>query len=68
MRTLALIGLLAGALLTTGCFGDPGYSGVERNEMIIRNYNYEGGMLVDDFDSQVLMARPSSTLTYWNVR
>jgi hypothetical protein len=67
MKTLALIGLLAAGLFTTGCFGTPGYSPQERNAMIIRNYNYEGAQMVDDFDNAILMSRPSSRLTAWNV-
>jgi hypothetical protein len=68
MRTLALIGLLAAALTTAGCFGTPAYSPSERNDMIFRNYNYEGGQMVDEFDTDVLMARPVSHMTYWNVQ
>jgi hypothetical protein len=67
MRILALIGLLGCAVLTTGCFGTPGYSAAERNDMIFRNYNYEGGQMIDDFDNDILMSRPASSLTSWNV-
>ncbi len=68
MKTLALIGVLAAGLMTTGCFGTPGYSASERNDMIFRDYNYEGGQVVDDFDHDVLMSRPASRLTSWNVQ
>jgi Fe-S-cluster containining protein len=68
MKTIALLGLLAGALMTTGCFGTPGYSGTERNDIIVRDYNYDGGQLIDDFDHDVIMSRPASGLTAWNVR
>ncbi|HET6251952.1 MAG TPA: hypothetical protein VFE47_29980 [Tepidisphaeraceae bacterium] len=69
MKAFALIGLLScAALFTTGCFGDPGYSGSERNDRILRNYNYEGGQIVDDFDENVIMSQPASSLTHWNVQ
>jgi hypothetical protein len=68
MRTLALFGLLAAGLMTGGCFGTPGYSPSERNDAIIRNYNYEGGQMVDDFDHAILMNPPASRLTHWNVQ
>jgi hypothetical protein len=68
MKTLLLIGLVAGALFcTTGCFGDPGYSSEERNQRINRNINYEGGMAVEDFD-RLLLLRPASDLTTWDVQ
>ena len=62
-----MIGLLAAGLMSTGC-GTPGYSPSERNDMIVRDYNYEGGQAVDDFDHAVLMSRPASRLTAWNVQ
>ena len=67
MRTLALIGLLGCALLVTGC-GTPGYSPNERDSIIDRNWNYEGGQMVDDFDQDVIMSRPVSHLTAWDVQ
>jgi hypothetical protein len=70
MKTLLLIGVLAGSmLLTTGCGlgGDPAYSLEERSQLITRNGNYEGGQLIDDFD-HLLLLRPASRLTEWNVQ
>lgn len=67
MKLLPLIALLAGSmLLTTGC-GTPGYSATERNQQIARNWSYEGGQAVDDFD-HILLLRPASHLTLWNVQ
>ena len=67
MKTLALIGLLAAGLLTmTGC-GTPGYNPEERNAVILRNYSYDGAQMVDDFDNDVIMSRPASRLTHWDV-
>jgi hypothetical protein len=66
MKVIALIGLLAGMLLTTGC-GTPGYTASERNQMIGRNISYEGAQLVDDFD-HIMLLRPASHLTIWNVQ
>jgi hypothetical protein len=68
MKTLLLIGLLAGSMFcTTGCLGDPGYSSDERNQRINRNINYEGAMAVDDFD-RLLLLRPASNLKTWDVQ
>ena len=68
MKRLAMYVLLAGVLLSSGgCLGTPGYTGRERNRMIGRAWSYEGGQLVDDFD-YVLLLRPPSRLTQWNVR
>lgn len=67
MKSLALIVLLAGAMFTlTGC-GTPGYTAEERNQQIARNWDYEIRQASDDFD-YLLLLRPSSRLTTWNVR
>ncbi len=78
MRTLVLLGLLAGSvLLSVGCasaklgrneFGyTPGYTAQEHSDIIARNWDYEGKQLVDDLDHFLLLT-PASTLTTWNVR
>jgi hypothetical protein len=68
MKRFAMFLLLAGVLLTSGgCLGTPGYTGNERNRMIGRTWSYESAQLVDDFD-YVLMLRPPSKMTTWNVR
>ena len=67
MKTLALIGLLSGAMfLTVGC-ATPGYTAQERNQQIARNWDYEIKQASDDFD-HLLLLRPASRLTVWNVR
>lgn len=48
-------------------FGTPAYSGTERGEMIARNIELEWRMMNDDID-EVLLLRPSSSLTLWNIR
>jgi hypothetical protein len=68
MKRFAMLVLLAGAVLSSGgCLGTPGYTGTERNRQIGRAWSYEGGQIVDDFD-YVMMLRPPSKLTTWNVR
>jgi hypothetical protein len=67
MKLLALFGLLAATLLlNTGC-ATPGYSVNERFQRIGRNWDYEGKQIADDVD-EVLLLRPASHLTYWNVQ
>jgi hypothetical protein len=78
MKSLALLTLAAGALMfSTGCaknytldsdFGaTPGYSSTERYQQIYRTWDYEGKQMMDDVDS-VLLLRPPSRLTKWNVQ
>ncbi|HEY2587645.1 MAG TPA: hypothetical protein VGI81_18000 [Tepidisphaeraceae bacterium] len=67
MKSLALIGLVAGAMfVNVGC-ATPGYTAEERNQRIARNWDYEIKQASDDFD-HLLLLRPSSRLTVWNVR
>ncbi len=67
MRILVLIGLLAGtATFNTGC-ATVAYSPTERAAMIDRTWNIDSRQAVDDFDS-ILLLRPPSRLTIWNVR
>lgn len=62
---IAGLGLVAVASFT-GC-STPGYSGKERAQMIGRNWDMEGKMLVDDIDDALLL-RPMTTLSHWNIR
>ena len=39
----------------------------ERQQLILRNWDYEGKQKDDDIDSALLL-RPASHLTIWNVR
>jgi hypothetical protein len=67
MKTLVMATVLAGlAAGLTGC-ATPAYSGRERSQMIARNWDYEWKQAQDDIDS-VLLLRPASRLTIWNVR
>jgi hypothetical protein len=66
-RLLTLLVLVAGSMVTlTGC-ATPAYTPQERNAMIARNWNYEALQITDDFDS-LLLLRPASRLTIWNVQ
>jgi hypothetical protein len=70
MNRFLLMGLMTGSLfligLSSGC-GTPGYTPAERDARIGRNWSYEGGQAIDDVD-HILLLRPSSTMTYWNVQ
>ena len=67
MKVLALFVLLAGTLvLSTGC-ATPAYSPSERRAQIARNWDYEAKQITDDFDSMMLL-RPASHMTIWNVQ
>jgi hypothetical protein len=67
MKSLALIALMAGAMfVTTGC-ATPGYTPEERNQRIARNWDYDMRQASDDFD-YLLLLRPASRLTVWDVR
>ena len=73
MKKFALLGLLAMSALGGGCARPfeigwtPAYSGRERHQLIARNWDYDGKQMVDDFDS-VMLFRPASRMTIWNVR
>lgn len=67
MKIVVLIALVAGALLSTAGCATPGYSPTERHQMIARNWDYEMKQATDDWD-HLLLLRPSSRLTIWNVR
>lgn len=75
MKKLASVTLLAGLGILTGCAQDkgidwgstPAYSSRENGQRIVRNWGYEGGQLVDDWDSFWLLT-PASDLTMWNVQ
>lgn len=69
LPVLGLVGVMVGV----GCarpgelFYTPAYTATERYNMIARNWDNEGKMSQDDIDS-VLLLRPESTLTPWNLR
>jgi hypothetical protein len=67
MKRLAFLTLAALSTgFSTGC-ATPAYTAQERNQMIARNWDYEIKQASDDWDS-VLLLRPASRLTIWNVR
>lgn len=47
-------------------FATPAYSGAERGDLIARNMEMEWKQLNDDVDT-LLLLRPMSMLTLWNV-
>lgn len=77
MKKLALLGVIGMTLIGSACTGPtrlendfgatPAYSSRERYTMIGRNWDYEGKQMMDDID-HVLLLRPASHLTIWNVR
>jgi hypothetical protein len=73
MRKLAALVLVLGGLVASGCARPnevgwaPAYTEHEREQLILRNWDYEGKQLVDDVDHALLL-RPASHLTVWNVR
>ncbi len=75
MKKLTLMSILAVAgLSVVGCArpGElgytPAYSAKERGDMIARNWDLEGKYMQDSIDEDILMVRPASNLSIWNVR
>lgn len=67
IKKLALLSVaLFGVVAATGC-STPGYSSKERGQMIARNWDMEWKMAQDDVDS-LLLLRPMSSLSRWNIR
>lgn len=72
IKLVALL-LVAGAASLTGCArpGEFGYTTAyttkERANVIARHWDNEGKMAMDDIDS-LLLLRPQSRLTAWNMR
>jgi hypothetical protein len=70
---LMLIGLLVGSGLTVGCARPneigytPAYTTSERGDQVARNWDLEGKEMQDDID-HILLLRPQSHLTIWNVQ
>ncbi len=74
MRTILSLGLLVvSSVMMTGCIRPneigytPVYTTQDRINMVARNWDMEGKMLVDDIDSALLL-RPMSGLTLWHIR
>ena len=79
IRALVTLGLvLGGSVLTLGgCaggnlgqdpLGPPGVSGKENAQREWRYAAYDWSQAIDDFDRDIVMSRPSSKLTHYNVR
>ena len=67
VKTVLLGGLVSGfVFLSAGCH-TPAYTPTERHQQIARNIDYEFKQATDDWDI-ILLLRPSSRLTVWNVR
>jgi hypothetical protein len=78
MKKFTVVALVAATLapaltLSVGCarpgeFGyTPAYTTKERANIIARGWDNDGKMLMDDVDS-ILLLRPQSRLTPWNIR
>ena len=77
IRSLSLSVALGGSIfMLGGCSGGfvfdplapPAVSGIENAQRESRYAAYDWSQAVDDFDRDVVMTRPSSKLTHWNVR
>jgi hypothetical protein len=67
LKKIAVSGLmLAGVVAIAGC-STPVYSSKERGQKIARNMGLEWQMLQDDVDN-ILLLRPLSQGTRWNIR
>ena len=83
MKTSALFKSLAAAivlgsaaLFTTGCshsgleydfLAPPAYSSSENSQRTLRNAAFDWSQAIEDFDRNVVMSRPATTLTEWHV-
>jgi hypothetical protein len=78
LKSLGIMAMLgAAALLTQGCqqqgglqtdlLGPPAYTSGENASRELRYAAYDWQQAIDDFDKNVTMTRPGSTMTTWNV-
>jgi len=73
MKKIIAALLLLTAGLSTGCARPnevgwtPAYSWRERQQLVLRNWDYEGKQKDDDIDDALLL-RPATHLTLWDVR
>ncbi len=67
MKAIALFVILAGTLVMSSGCATPAYSPSERRAQILRNWDYDLKQTTDDFDHLMLL-RPASHLTVWNVQ
>lgn len=66
MKAFALLAILAGMCLASGC-ATPAYSGHERAQLISRTWGIEERQMNDDIDSFLLL-RPPSQMSIWHSR
>ena len=66
-KVLSLLALAVLPAFASGCLAPPAYTPLERYQQIGRNWDYDGRQGVDDLD-HILLQRPASRLTIWNVR
>ena len=74
VKTVLLGGLVTGSLFLSALLArghdvvlTPVYTPTERRQQIARNWDYEFKQATDDWD-HILLLRPASRLTIWNVR
>lgn len=67
MKSLFALIVLAGMAITMPGCNTPAYSTRERQQLWGRTMRYEWEQAQDDIDS-VLLLRPPSRMTIWNVR
>ena len=67
MKKFVLLAIVAGGMIfTTGC-ESPGVTSQERFQKIGRNWGWEYEQINDDIDSMLLL-RPASHLSEWNIQ
>lgn len=67
MKKLVLLTVvLGGAMILAGCDA-PGYTASERFQIIGRNWGWEYSQVNDDID-ELLLLRPASHLSDWNLQ
>jgi hypothetical protein len=67
LKSLACLALIGTGAFLTGCTADtPAYTAKERFAQINRNNLFQAETANDDWDN-LLMLRPSTSLTIWNV-
>ena len=77
LKTLAVAVLLGGtSLFTTGCshsgleydfLAPPAYSSSENFHRQLRYAAFDWNQAIDDFDKDVVMTRPGSHMSEWNI-
>ena len=65
--SVLMLGGCAGGSLGADPLGAPGVSGIENAQREWRYAAYDWSQAIDDFDRDVVMTRPSSKLTHYNV-